>query len=306
MPQLRGLWVVGLVVASSGCGIDSGGSGSVEPLSDGGLDTFVDDSGGGDSIVPPDSDVDSSGPDTGTPDTTGFDTSVIDTGTPDTGTTDTGTTDTGPADTGPADTGPADTGPADTGTKDAADAPATGLLSCVSSLGPSSGTVVTLSTEGPLDWAHWGLGGAGNWDHKSGGTILLSRGTVTGTANWYNGYTISFGWTGGTPTATEGGKSEGIWFGTGTDGISFDAGADNVTTRTIKVWTAYTGTGTIAFALSDGSGSWSGPISGTPATGNVPVTFTCDYRAKAAGATLTVKVAHATGFATTLFAAAVK
>ncbi len=226
--------------------------------------------------------------DTGTP--------PVDSGTPpvDTGTppTDTGTTDTGVTDTGAADVGPTDTAP-------------TGALSCASADGPSSGTLV-LPTEGSLDWAHWGLGGAGAWNHKSGGSVLLARGTVTGTALSYGSYPIAFSWTGGAPTATAS-MNDGIYFGVGGHGLAFDAAASNTTTRTIKIWTSWNlSAGTIDVSLSDASAaSYSGKFSGSSG-GNHPVTFTCAYRAASSGANLRIKVTHTSGFATSFFGAAVK
>ncbi|HEX3187644.1 MAG TPA: Ig-like domain-containing protein, partial [Pyrinomonadaceae bacterium] len=63
---------------------------------------------------------------------------------------------------------------------------------------PSS---ANLTTEGLIDWAHWGRGGASVFEHKTGITQQISNFTKIGTAplSWFNDGPTNFSWTDGTP-----------------------------------------------------------------------------------------------------------
>ena len=60
---------------------------------------------------------------------------------------------------------------------------------------------VNLTTEGTLDWAHWGNGGVAGFDHKGGVTQRISNYTVIGTnpVQSFSDNLTSFSWTDGTP-----------------------------------------------------------------------------------------------------------
>ena len=75
-----------------------------------------------------------------------------------------------------------------------------GSLSVTSAVTPAT---VNLSTEGTADWAHWGLTGAGSFNHKSGITQQISNFVPIGSGaiQQYGNNPSLYSWTGGTPTA---------------------------------------------------------------------------------------------------------
>ena len=64
------------------------------------------------------------------------------------------------------------------------------------------GTVVNLSTEGPLDWVHWGLTSPLDLNRLSGVVPLIPNLSLIGVAplESTNGLAIGFAWTNGAPT----------------------------------------------------------------------------------------------------------
>jgi hypothetical protein len=75
-------------------------------------------------------------------------------------------------------------------------------------------TEVNLSTEGTLDWAHWGLTTATDFDQKAGVTSQISNYLPVGTSLDYNQYgnnAQGFTWTDGTPTSSADQTTTGIY-----------------------------------------------------------------------------------------------
>lgn len=277
---------------------DGGGdSGSVdtEPVDSGAPDTTAPDTTVPDTTVP-----DTSTPDTTMPDTSMPDTTVVDTGPPDTGPLDTGPPDTGPPDTGPPDTGPADTGPADTGPE----TPAVGVLKVTHGEQPSGALSINLTTEGTIDWGHWGYGAAGTWNHKATGTALI-KGTI-GAAQQYGTYPSRFSWTGGTPNATVTNTDNGIYHDGNGEYFQFDAAGDATTERTLKVYGCWRDpliglaktSGRVDVSLSDASATaWTGnlpPPGGSTSGDNHVYYVEIKYRPVSATGRVVVRITQTT------------
>lgn len=159
-------------------------------------------------------------------------------------------------------------------------------------------STANLSSEGTIDWAHWGINGSSSFDHKSGITQQISNFTEIGTTaiNTYGNNPTGFTWTGGTPTATATATTTGIYLNGVGNGFQITIPADT-TSKTLKlyvgVWSAQ---GKIQATLSDASASdfIDTSLSNTSATtGGM---FVISFRAASAGQTLTVKYTLLTAF----------
>jgi len=172
---------------------------------------------------------------------------------------------------------------------------------------PPTAWYVNLTTEGTLDWAHWGFLTASSFDHKKSKSEI-SKGTPVGTPTQYGGYPITFTWSDGEPTAAATTPSGLFFSGTGT--FSFQANADDKVTRTLKVYAAWLScTGTVRARLSDASApEWTGPVPppGSAGAGNVPVVYTFNYRAGSKGQTLIVELKQTAGTYLSLLSATLK
>jgi hypothetical protein len=152
--------------------------------------------------------------------------------------------------------------------------------------GTSATTAVNLTTEGSLDWVHWG---DTSLNRKAGVTAQLSTYTKvgTGTAEPYNNDPRTLSWTDGTPTGISSNNRDGLYInGTG-QGFSFTAPADT-TQRTLVVHVGgYNSGGTLTALLSDGSAA-SFTDTTAAASGQYDRNYTLIYSAASAGQTLTV------------------
>ncbi len=292
-----------LAALAVGCSLEISGIADVEILDvDGGPDTDSTD------VFVPGDDVEPDTIATDTDPTDAIDTSVGDTSKTDTGTTvaevaidtspDTFVLDTGSLDTGAPDSGSPDTGPFDTGSPD------TGPFDTGADVGPTAGslsgtgaqftaTPLSLSTEGALDWAHWGRNDVGAWNHKSGAN-LITQGTNGSPSRWGE-FPIAFTWVGGTPTATEAtGTNDGIYHATIGNSFNFEVAAHHTQERTLKVYTTWNGsTGTITGTLSDNSAPpWASTIPPAGGTGNwiQVAVHTIKFRAGSPNQKLAVKI----------------
>ncbi len=76
-------------------------------------------------------------------------------------------------------------------------------------------TNLDLTSEGTLDWAHWGLASGGSFDHKAGLSQLIPNVTpLNATTNDFLRYADNFtaySWTDGTPTAATSSSKTGIF-----------------------------------------------------------------------------------------------
>ncbi|RPJ49544.1 MAG: hypothetical protein EHM23_36585, partial [Acidobacteria bacterium] len=130
--------------------------------------------------------------------------------------------------------------------------PGNGLLTGSMAASPAS---VNLTSEGTMDWAHWGLAAATSFNHKAAVTSAISNYTSVGSAvaQRLQKNSTTYSWTGGTPTVTATNTPNGVWvMGLG-NGFQISAPADT-TKRTLKlylgVWAAQ---GKLEATLSDGS-----------------------------------------------------
>jgi len=265
-------------------------------------DTFKPDTSVTDTFV-----ADTFKPDTFVPDTAVTDTFVADTFKPDTFVPDTFVPDTFVPDTFVPDTFVPDTAVTDTFVPET---PATGVLSC-DATAPTASVDVSLTTDGTLDWAHWGYGGLpGNWNRKSGGTAL-TKGPI-GTPTWWGAYPTKFTWTNGTPTASVTDTTSGIYQNNKGESFAFDSAGDTAVERTLIVYVSWNGgTGTIDAKLSDSSATAATstiPPTGVPVGTNIhPMLYTCKYRPATAGAKLQITVTQqTTGGYISLLAASLK
>jgi hypothetical protein len=159
---------------------------------------------------------------------------------------------------------------------------------------PPTNHSVNLTTEGTLDWAHWGLNGPANFDRKSGVTQQISNITKLGTTstNYFLDSPTTSSWTDGTPTtsaSTQGGIVSGQT-GSGGNGYEITVPADT-SLKTIRLYVGtWIGQGRLEAALSDGSAptyldsSLSSCIGGT-----FDGIYTIQFKAASAGQTLRLR-----------------
>jgi hypothetical protein len=192
-------------------------------------------------------------------------------------------------DTFVADSTEPDVRPPDTSLPDTTmpDATSGGVLTVGSEM--VAATTINLTTEGTLDWAHWGHTTPTSFNHRVGSS-LIGKGTTTGSIYDYSMYTTKFSWTDGTPTVSA--TSEHGLAALSTDeGFTVDVFASATTIRTLRIYTVWSRcSGSVTATLSDGSApaySGMGPVA-TSAAQYVALTFA--FRSTATGAKLTVKM----------------
>jgi Bacterial Ig domain len=161
-----------------------------------------------------------------------------------------------------------------------------GTLSGSVALPPAS---VDLTSEGNLDWAHWGLISANSFDHKAGVAQQIGNLTKVGTnalqrlADNYS----SFGWNDGTPTPSTNSNS-GVFLYGPTNGFQFTVPADT-NPRTLKVYVGgYASAGSLQAYLSDFSAPAFADTSVSNMSGNSYAVYTLNYSAASSGQTLNV------------------
>jgi hypothetical protein len=159
-------------------------------------------------------------------------------------------------------------------------------------------SVVNLTTEGAVDWVHWGLYTETSLDRKANVVSQISDFTLLDATNGF-AFVYQFGdnangyaWSDGTPTAIETNTSTGVWaYGTPSIGSGFQISAPADTeTRTLKVYVgAFNARGKLEAFLSDGSarGYTNSSLSNR---GNGPsAVYTITYSAASAGQELIVR-----------------
>ena len=150
----------------------------------------------------------------------------------------------------------------------------------------SSAIDANLTSEGSLDWVHWG---DGSLIRKAGGGTQLSRYTVVGSGpvNRYANDPRTMRWTNGTPTASSSSNRNGVFITGVGNGFAIVAPADT-TTRTLTVHVGgWASGGRLTAHLSDGSAV--DFVDTTPtATGQYDRNYTLTYSAGSSGQTLRV------------------
>jgi hypothetical protein len=153
----------------------------------------------------------------------------------------------------------------------------------------TSTAAVNLSTEGPVDWVHWG---DATLTRKAGVAAQLSTYTPIGNGTVLNYFDDLRGisWTGGTPTASGTNNKQGVYVPGVGNGFSFTAPADATQRRLIVHVGGYLSGGRLTAHLSDGSAVDYSDLAAasTDVSNNYDRNYTLTYRAAGAGQTLTV------------------
>jgi hypothetical protein len=170
----------------------------------------------------------------------------------------------------------------------------------------TAGTAVNLTSEGEIDWVHWGLYTESSLDRKAGVVAQISDFALLDNTNGFasvyqfadnaNGYS----WSDGTPTISVTNTTTGVWaYGIPSmdTGFQITAPADTAT-RTLKVYVgAYAARGRFEAYLSDGSARGYTNTSSIFQMGNGPSgVFTLNYASGSAGQQLIVRWTLAMAF----------
>jgi hypothetical protein len=172
---------------------------------------------------------------------------------------------------------------------------ATGTATAVpgsGTLGAASATTsgqVNLTTQGTVDWAHWGLTAATSFNHKAAVSAqiptfsLPNGGTVTRYTLYGSGYT----WSDGTPTASAT-TIYGLYLTGAGHTFQLVLPADNSSAHTLKLYLALTKVqAQLSATLSDGSAvPYTNIVDNL--TGSTFRTYTITYQAGSPGQTLTI------------------
>ena len=127
-----------------------------------------------------------------------------------------------------------------------------GVLSGSSATPPTS---VQLTNEGSVDWAHWGMNTAIDFNRKAGVSPQISNFTSVagGSALRYTANPTAYTWTDGTPTASASNIATGLYLSGQGQGFRITAPADT-TVRTLRVYVgAWQAQAQMLAQLSDGS-----------------------------------------------------
>jgi hypothetical protein len=159
-----------------------------------------------------------------------------------------------------------------------------------------------LTTLGTVDWAHWGLTSASDFNHRSGGQIPNFTKIGNAQPTQYTNYMWGFSWTNGTPRATADNTLTGVYQGGVGSGFMLSVPADT-TTRIFRIFVAnYANTSRLTAHLSDGSAPDFTDELVDNATGSYR-TYTLRYRS-ASAALLTVTWQATAGLGTSTLQAA--
>ncbi|MDB4965837.1 MAG: hypothetical protein JWN44_1526 [Myxococcales bacterium] len=111
-----------------------------------------------------------------------------------------------------------------------------------------------LTAVGTIDWAHWGLTIAADFDHRSGGGQIPDFSKIgNGTPSQFGMFMWGFSWTNGTPHASATNTMSGVYLSGAGSGFTLDLPADNAI-RVLKLFVAdYNCTSRLTAHLSDSS-----------------------------------------------------
>jgi len=152
---------------------------------------------------------------------------------------------------------------------------------------------VNLTAEGTLDWAHWGLSTATDFDQKSGVANQISDFTqISGldTVNRFDNALAAYSWSDGTPTASATGTTTGVYVGGLDDGFEFTVAADT-TTKFLKVYAGcWNAQARFEATLSDGSAAAYVDETLDDYGSQHAAVYTIEFAANSAGQTLTIRI----------------
>ena len=156
---------------------------------------------------------------------------------------------------------------------------------------PFPAPTVNLTTEGVVDWAHWGNGGPTVFDHKNNVTQQITNYTVVGTSQIFSlaDNPTGFTWTDGTPGASATNVHTGVFaIGVG-NGFQFTVPADT-NPKTVRInlglWRAR---GRLEASLSDSSAPAYSDNFLVNELGTSNGVYVISFAAASAGQTLTIK-----------------
>ena len=165
-----------------------------------------------------------------------------------------------------------------------------GILLGTQAAAPAS---VNLTAEGTLDWAHWGLSTATDFDQKSGVANQINNFTQisgAGTVNRYANALAAYSWSDGTPTASATGTTTGVYTGGLDDGFEFTVAADT-TTKFLKVYAGcWNAQARFEATLSDGSAAADVNETLDDYGSQHAAVYTIKFAANSAGQTLTLRI----------------
>lgn len=148
---------------------------------------------------------------------------------------------------------------------------------------------VNLTTEGVLDWAHWGLTDTASFNHKAGVVQQIPNFSTVGavTPVVVAGNLVNFVWTDGAPTAATAATANAVYIKGQGNGFTLTVPA-SLTQRTLKVYvSALDAKGKLEATLSGASAPYTGYIDSQAALKYG--VFTIDFKAAAVGQSLTIK-----------------
>jgi hypothetical protein len=146
---------------------------------------------------------------------------------------------------------------------------------------------INLTTDGPTDWAHWGLGGVGGFDHKANVTSQIPTFTqINGGPLNQTTLPSTFSWSDGTPNGTSSGTNSAVSVSGNGHGFALTLPADQ-TSRTVHLYVAVSeGQANLTASLSDGSAPTYSDSSMASFFGNRLQEYTFTYQAASPGQSL--------------------
>jgi hypothetical protein len=152
---------------------------------------------------------------------------------------------------------------------------------------------VNLTAEGTLDWAHWGLSTATDFDQKSGVANQISSFTqISGsdTVARFDNALAAYSWSDGTPTASATDTTTGVYVGGLDDGFEFTVAADT-TTKFLKVYAGcWNAQARFEATLSDSSAAAYVDETLDDYGSQHAAVYTIKFAANSAGQTLTIRI----------------
>jgi len=167
-------------------------------------------------------------------------------------------------------------------------AAAAGLTGSFSTL--PAGANVSLTPEGTIDWAHWGLTTSDDFNHKAGVASLITNFAAIGDAEiqQFGDNATGYTWTDGEPEIQANNATAGIYVAGQDNGFKFSVPADT-TARTLKVYVgAYNAGMKFQATLSDGSAPAYMETKFRNVEDGPNAVFTLNYAASSANQTLLV------------------
>lgn len=165
-----------------------------------------------------------------------------------------------------------------------------GSISGSTSFSPTG--LIDLTSEGLIDWAHWGLTGPTSFNHKASAPQPISNFTPigTGAVGWFADNSTTCSWTDGTPTQITSNTANGINVnGAVGNGLQITVPADT-NVRTLKLYVgAWYAQGKLEASLSDGSSPTYVDSSFNGNGGGTFGVYTINFKAGSTGQTMKIR-----------------